>query len=214
MAPAAGIRDVVQSNIPETFDALFGDGGVFDKEDDLDIVDLRTQLILGYFWPDGSKKESDLTTFQAAYLGDIVTRLVIPAAMDYYGVRTGRVDSTQPGSPGLSSSQRGAGTGRQNYDRIQMLKDVDALIAARLSSQLDAFLGTLEVVRPAGIAVSSSKDDLITVDPRLMTPPTWPYYRKATARALQDLGQALDSTIWPPYALGGPTWWISTWASA
>jgi len=208
---AASIRDVVQSNMPETFKAVFDDGSVLDVEDGLDLVDFRTGLILDHFWPDGSMKESSLTQFQVAYLGDIVTRLVIPAAIDYYGVRTGRSDSTQPGSPGLAASQRGAGTGRQNYDRIQMLKDLDSLIAARLAAQLEGFLSSVGVTPSAGMQISSSKDDLITTDPRIMPYARFPYYGKAQQRALFDLGVAIDGT--GPFVFGAwdSPWWISPW---
>jgi len=208
---AETVADVVESNMPETYKVLLEHYPDPDDNTKVKFVTERTAQVMEYFWPDGSKTEADLTAGQLNYVGDIVTRLVIPAAKDYYGVRTGRSDSLNPQSPNLATSQRGVGTGRQNYDRLQMLTDLDAMLAQRLARELDNFLLSFGVTTAsAGIAISSSKDDLISPDPRFMPYQTPPYRGRAQTRALMDMRWAIDATIWPPFmSLGTRPWWIT-----
>lgn len=157
------IREQVRANLPETYTVLTGEASAtMDGQDRPDVVGNAVKAALSYFFPDGEKDESDLNPFQAAYVGDYATRLVIPAAIDYYMVRTGQSDSFNRPAGVVPLG----GETRQNYNRVSALKDLDSMLEKRLAVQEAAFTqSTAGGSSKTGIAIDSVPSDLLTLDP-------------------------------------------------
>lgn len=155
----ATIRDYVKSNLGETYDKLT-DVASFDGGNERpDVVGLKISAALARF----GVTESSLDAFGKSYVGDHVTRLLIPLAIDYYMVKTRRVDNASRPS-GMTPIGGEVG---QNYDRVGALRHIDEMLAARLYADLPVFQGQLgESPR----MVVGDGDDLRTIDPKTFEP--------------------------------------------
>jgi len=165
------IEDQVAATIPETLKILSDQTDWSD-----DTVDAKIDAVLSETFPDVPQPvdEGDLglTDFQERYLGDAATLLICDAAIDYFMVRTGRLDSIQGVPAGQSArSQRtsGPGTGRQNYDRVQALKDLGTRLLARLTADAQKFLTSFPSAATgtfaAGMMISTFDAPFKTLDP-------------------------------------------------
>jgi len=158
------IREHVRVNMPETYNVLTAEASAtMDGQERPDVVGIAISSAMSYFFPSGDKKETDLTPFQAQYVGAYATRLVIPAGIDYYMVRTGTSDAFNRGA-GVTPL---GGEQRQNYNRVQALKDLDAMLEKRLATMEAAFNETLATSgsTTAGMMIDSTPDKLLTLDP-------------------------------------------------
>jgi hypothetical protein len=191
------IRDQVRSNFPETYRVLTEkyDG----KDGSEDVVGNKISVTMSLFFPEG-KDEKELNEFQRGYLADYATRLIIRPAIDFYGVRTGMSDDIEPRTASHSLSQRGPGTGRRNYDRIRMLADLDASLAASLAANEDAFMGSIVPAGStvAGIMISSTPGQLKSLDPQLMPSPASKHGVPRIPPWSWSEWVLQDVTEWPP----------------
>ncbi len=154
------IRDYVKSNIGETYDKLTDVSGFDGGNERPDVVGLKIQAALSRFDID---TEEDLTEFAKSYVADHATRLLIPVAIDYYMVKTRRVDNASRPS-GMTPIGGEIG---QNYDRIAALRRIDEILAARLYQDLPIFQNSLG---SAARMVVADGDNLKTIDPGTYPP--------------------------------------------
>ncbi len=105
--------------------------------------------------------------FIKSFLGDLATLELVPTAIDYYMVKTRRSDSTaSAGAVPLG------GESSSNYDRIQAVKDIALLIAARVVRNRSAFLVDAVSIllrttgTKLGMTIDGKPSDLLTADPR------------------------------------------------
>lgn len=169
------IRTLVRTNLLETYDVIVLKGEA-DGEDRPDVVGLKIVEAMDELFPTDDQPagyvaptQEQLTPFQAGYVADHVTRLLLPAAIDYYQKRTGRRDAASRPS-GVTPL---GGESRENYDRVQAMFDLDALLEKRLAARSSRFKRIrFASFSPTGIAIDSKPSDLVTEDPRLMPSPS------------------------------------------
>lgn len=195
------IRDRVRVNMPETYDIL---QGLINDSKYPDIFGIAVAETLSRFFPTTSEDGEDslgLTDFQVGFLGDWSTRLSIPAAIDFYMVKTGRSDafsSVAVDQDARSQRTSGPGTGRQNYDRVAALQQLDDRLAARIAANADDFSGSFQQMATAGIMISTTPDMLKTPSP--LTMPRYgesPSHTRNPPYSWPDWPDQ-DTTEWPP----------------
>ena len=155
----AKIRDYVKSNLGETYDKLTDTAGYDGGNEKIDAVGLKIKATLARF----NLVESGLNDFQLSYLGDFATRLLIPLAIDYYMVKTRRVDNASRPS-GITPMGGEVG---QNYDRVAALRRIDEILASRLIADLPVFEGALGTSARMDVA---DGDNFLTIDPMTFPP--------------------------------------------
>jgi len=165
------VADRVAQNLPETAATIQSASSWWDDAVTANVADTLSRVFPHNPQP-VVEADLGLTPFQESYLADLVTRLMIPPAIDYYMVRTGRQDSIQgvpAGQDARSQRTSGPGTGRSNYARVAALKDLDQMLAARLAADLaefeDSFGGDSN---PAGLMISTWGQPLLSRDPLTM----------------------------------------------
>lgn len=151
----ADIRDHVRSNFGETYDKLT-QVALYDGQGRPDVVGLKIAAALSRF----SVVESDLSDFAKTYVAAWVTRSLIPVAIDYYMVQT-RLSDNASRPAGFTP---GGGEVGQNYDRINALKAIDAVLKEFLASEAQTFKSDTGTTSP-GIRVSQHTRTLRTADP-------------------------------------------------
>lgn len=164
------IREYVQSNIVETYRAMTDSGGIDGSGEKPDVVATsQARLFDKLFAVDVD--EADLSEFVRGYLADIVTRMMIPVAMDYWQVQS-RVAYSSPAGVGAEGGEQVT-----LYDKINGLEKVDSRLAERLAADRDEFLERASEwlrgpakVSTVGPRVSTSRDDMVTPDPDLWEP--------------------------------------------
>lgn len=155
----ATIRDYIKTNLGETYDKLT-DAASFDGGNERpDVVGLKIEAAKARF----GVTEDGLDAFGKSYVADHVTRTLIPLAIDFYMVRTRRVDNASRPS-GITPMGGEVG---QNYDRIAALRRIDEMLSARLYQDLPIFQGQLG---DAPRMVNSNTEDLLTIDPLTFEP--------------------------------------------
>lgn len=188
--------------MPETYDTL---QDLIDGDEIPDVFGITVAETLSRFFKDSPEPVDEdslgLTDFQVGYLGDWATRLSIPAAIDFYMVKTGRQDSFS-GVPANQDarSQRtsGPGTGRVNYDRVRTLQELDTMLALRIAASEAAFTGSFGQMATAGIMISTTPAMLKTPSP--LTMPKYgakSLYARSPPYAWSDWANQ-DTTEWPP----------------
>lgn len=163
----ATVRDYVKSNLGETYDKLTDSANFDGGNDRPDVVGLKIRASMARF----GVTEGDLNDFGKSYVGDHVTRALIPMAIDFYMVRTRRVDNASRPS---GITPQGGEVG-QNYDRIAALRRIDEMLTARLYEDAPVFQSQL----PGGAAprmVVGDGNDLKTIDPTTFPPGGAPDY--------------------------------------
>jgi hypothetical protein len=155
----ATIRDYVKSNLGETYDKLTDTADFDGGQERPDVVQLKILAALARF----GVTQDGLDDFGKSYIGDHVTRLLIPLAIDFYMVKTRRVDNASRPS-GMTPIGGEVG---QNYDRVAALRHIDEMLAARLYADLPVFQGQLG---DSPRMVVGDGDDLKTIDPKTFEP--------------------------------------------
>lgn len=155
----ATIRDYVKTNLGETYDKLTDVAGFDGGNERIDAVGLKISATLARF----GVAEGDLDDFGKSYLGDHATRLLIPLAIDYYMVKTRRVDNA---SRPTGLTPMGGEVG-QNYDRVAALRRIDEMLASRLIADLPIFEGSMGQAARMDVA---DGDNLLTIDPMTFPP--------------------------------------------
>lgn len=188
--------------MPETFDIL---QELIDGDEMPDVFGLSVAETLSrFFHGSGEPVDEDslgLSDFQVGYLGDWATRLSIPAAIDFYMVKTGRQDafsSVPAGQEARSQRTSGPGTGRVNYDRVVTLQQLDALLAGRLAADAADFAGSFQQSATAGMMISTTPEMLKTPSP--LTMPKYGSsggHRRSPPYSWSDWADQ-DTTTWPP----------------
>lgn len=177
---ASTLRELVKANLPETWKVLSADAepalisDVIDVETEDLVGDALTRVVDKY-WQDRTDAddpidpayvEAQYGRFVKGVVADMATRFVIPAAKDYYMVRTRTADSesTTPveGVGGDTSS---------NYNRVDALTQLDETLRLRIADDLLEFLqliapeGERGTAVPIGPRVSSMGETMRTQDP-------------------------------------------------
>jgi hypothetical protein len=164
----ATVRDYVKANLGETYDKLT-DVALYDGQTKPDVVGLKIEAALARF----DVVEGDLNAFGLSFIGDFVTRTLVPIAIDYYMVQTRLVDNA---SRPAGVTPLGGEVG-QNYNRIAALQALDQILAARLASDYPLFASQNETSTGFGIVVSTHSKPLNTQDPwDAFDPITDPYH--------------------------------------
>jgi hypothetical protein len=163
---ARALRDYIQGNLGATYRTITTDGG-YNGTDKADVFGIALDRTMAYlFLPDVA--ETDLPDdFVRGYVGDAATRTAMPFCIDYYSTNTGLSDTLQPapvGNPIIRAATR------QQYNRVDQLQKIDALLAARMTLTKQAFIAHAgDIVQLAGssigIHVSSYGDGMLTADP-------------------------------------------------
>lgn len=154
------IREFVKANFGETYDKLTDTADFDGTANRPDAVGLKIDAALARY----SVTEDDLDAFGRSYLADYVTLTLIPLAIDYYMVQTRLVDNASR-PPGVTPLGGEVG---QNYNRIDALREMAALLTARLTADAPAVSGQIPGLGRTGIQNSN------TALPRTIDPLTFP----------------------------------------
>jgi hypothetical protein len=167
------IRDAVRSHLGETYIVLTKDGG-YDGRDKPDVFGNAINKVMEQLFAPGVV-EADLDSrLVRQYVAAAATRDIIPLAIDYTMQRTGRSD-TVAAPPTGGRTPTATGQSRTYYDRVAVLKDLDVLLRSYLIENAADFAALSVAVRrvimqvPVGPRISTSADDLLTLDPQTMT---------------------------------------------
>src|SRR3990172_5388656 len=153
------IRDHVRSNLGETYLKLV-DVGRYDGQLKPDVVGVKITVALSKLFPEGQDPDL-LSEFARSYVRDVVTRMLVPLAIDYYMVHTRLVDNA--GRP-AGVTPLGGEVG-ENYNRVQTLLQLDKLLAQRIEADATAFATAVGSTASSwGIRVSEHSKDLLTQD--------------------------------------------------
>ena len=155
----ATVRDYVRANIGETHDKLTDTANFDGGNERPDVVGLKIEAAMSRF----NVTEDDLDAFARSYIGDYVTRTLIPIAIDYSMVKTRLVDNA---SRPAGVTPLGGEVG-QNYNRINALQALDKQIANRLIADRPEFYEHLPAgsgALPFGM-VNGNTDGFHTMDP-------------------------------------------------
>jgi hypothetical protein len=154
---------MVRSTLTDTYEDLTSkyDGSTGDKPD---VVGMKIASAMKYFFPSDEKVESDLSAFQAEYIGLWVSRALIPSAISYY-LKNAHLSSSIPAGLNRATPEE-----VRQYDKVTALQDLDAMIAARIAILSSAFLSSFDQPKSAGIMISTFNDGFVTVDPLTMDP--------------------------------------------
>jgi hypothetical protein len=170
----ATIREYIQGNLGETYSVLVNDGGYDGSGDKPDVFGLAIDRTVSLMLADGVTEDEITSEFVKSYLADVSTRFVIPVAIDYIMERTGTSDRI--GSPPVGNQNLRNET-RTYYNRISALKDIDGILAARVSVSKGDFAvvaGRLVRSNTGGRTfaadVSTRGQGFVTIDPL-----TFPY---------------------------------------
>lgn len=162
----ATIQDYAKDNFRETAAILLKQDYAGDGDGDK-LFDRAEQLITSSIFKPSTDVDL-LPEFAKAYLGDMLTRRLIPTAIDYYQAKTRRVDSM--GRP--SGVTPLGGESSQNYDRVKAMQDLDKLLAGRLAANEDDFLALVadkllhSDEGTAGVPkISTRRSDMLSQDP-------------------------------------------------
>lgn len=187
------IREYVRLNLPESYMVVTSEAKrpLDGRDGRPDMVGLAVRISVEQLLASG-KTEDDVTSeFAKSFIADVASRRVIITLINYHMERTGRSDSVGP--PGRGNPLALNET-RQSYDRIQTLKDLDAMLAARIAANMGLFqsivgstVGGVPINR--GPSISSWGQRLRTQNPLDM--PT-----------VRDLPSWLPL----PFGVGYPTW--------
>lgn len=168
----ATIRDHVRANLGETY-SILTDTGDYDQQPPAnkpDVVGLKVDMVMSRLFK-ADVVEDDLSEFARGYVGVMVTRAVLPLALDYYMVRTRLQDNLGQG-PGVVSGAVGPGGGAisANYNRVQAILNLETLLALQQAEMKEDFLADTADQQKlgdqsSGIRVSSSSGDLLTDNP-------------------------------------------------
>lgn len=162
----ASIRDFVRLNIPETYGKLTTSGNLDGQGDNPDVVGAQVANVMSRLWPtlDPREKEQTLTEFAKSYIGDMVTRLVIPAGIDYWQVQSRRTEGiVQP-----AGFDPGGGETAVYYDKVNGLIAIDNILAARIAALAEQFGDSITPPTQkatAGFGVSSQGKPGLAQDP-------------------------------------------------
>jgi hypothetical protein len=163
----ASVREYVELNVPESYLVVTSEAKrpLDGKDGRPDLVGMAVRISCEELLPSG-KTERDVTTeFGKAFIADVATRRVIISLINYHMERTGRSDSIA--SPGRGNPLQTNET-RQHYDRVQVLKDLDGMLASRIAAnlaQFQALVSTTLTPRLRGAMVSSYGQRLRTQNP-------------------------------------------------
>ena len=185
------IRDHVRSRLGETYDVLVTNGK-YDGNTKPDVFGEAISLMLEETFVAGTT-EADLPWATVRrYVADKACLEVIPVAIDYHLERTGRSDTI--GQPGRGNAILSS-EARQHYDRVAGLADLAKQIEKAIYDREAVFLRLAGAVIPSaalgpsyGPAISSTPEDMLTSDPRIIGPP-----------------ERGDRPVLSP---GNPAWWV------
>lgn len=166
------IREHIQSTAPETYAAFTKryDGGTLPEVVGIKIDTMTSRIFVDAF------DEDDLNEFARSFVADLVVLELIPTWIDFWQVQSRRSDSTGTG-PGFEGLP---GESSINYDRVEGLRRLAEMVRARVAAGYQDFLEAAseflrssggEGVGYGGVHVSSTEDELKSIDPQVWSGP-------------------------------------------
>lgn len=146
----ATIRDHVRANLGETYEKLVNVAGYDSNESSNgaskpDVVGLKQDAIFSRLFA-SDVVEGNLSEFARAYLGVLVTRALIPLAIDFYMVQT----KVQENLSRPAGTVPLGGETAVNYDRVSSLRRIDELLAEQEGEWASDFYDDVTDLRRGG----------------------------------------------------------------